>query len=298
VKTSGDVMVWIESQRWIDTAGEALQRGVRQVFDALGPARRTLKNALHGTWLGHPVHPVLTDVPLGAWTATVVLDALEETRPRSGLAQASDVALAVGLAGAAGAAVTGLADWSETDGRPRKVGMVHAALNVSATLLFAGSLVCRRQGNREVGRALALTGYLVSVAAAYLGGELVFRDQIGVDHSAGAELPEEFTAILADTELGEGHMARARYRDTPILLARRDGRVSALLERCSHMGGPLAEGKLERGTVVCPWHGSRFELDTGAVLDGPSPFPQPCLEVRTRDGQIEVRKARKPNAIG
>ena len=98
-------------------------------------------------------------------------------------------------------------------------------------------------------------------------------------------------AVLMDSELGEGHMTRARHHDTAILLARRDGRVCALLDRCSHMGGPLADGKLERGTVVCPWHGSRFELDTGAVVDGPSPFPQPCLETRIRNGKIEVRKA-------
>ena len=287
-----EVVGWIESPRWIDTAAESIQQAVRRIFDALGTARGGWKNALHGTWLGHPLHPVLTDVPLGAWTATVVLDAIDEANPSPGVALASDVTVAVGLVGAAGAAVTGTTDWLETDARPRRIGLAHAALNAGATLLFAGSLVMRVHGNRAAGCALAATGYLVSAAAAYLGGELVFREQIGVDHTAGLPLPDEFVPVLDERDLGEGRLERVRYQDTPILLARHGGRISALVERCAHLGGPLAEGKIEGDAVVCPWHASQFQLDTGDVVDGPSVFSQPRLEVRTRDGRIEVRRAR------
>ena len=149
---------WLARQQWLDIAADALQPAVRRAFDALGPARRSVKNVLHGTWLGHPLHPVLTDIPLGSWTATIVLDAIGHRSDRSGVAYAVDATLALGLAGAVGAAVTGLADWSETDGRPRRLGVAHAALNGAATLLCAGALVCRARANRQLGRGLASAG--------------------------------------------------------------------------------------------------------------------------------------------
>jgi nitrite reductase/ring-hydroxylating ferredoxin subunit/uncharacterized membrane protein len=281
----------LDRQQWLDTAADALQPKVRRAFDALGPARRHVKNLLHGTWLGHPIHPALTDVPIGAWTMTVLLDAAGNGAPRSGMARAADLSLVVGLAGAVGAAITGLTDWSETDGRPRRVGVLHAVLNSTATLCFASSLACRRGGRRGAGQGLALAGYAISMGAAYLGGRLVFHEQIGVNHSEGRAVPSEFTRVLAEADLPEGKLTRAHYEDTPILLVRRAGRVHALIETCAHLGGPLADGKLEGDTVVCPWHGSRFALDTGDAIDGPSAFPQTCLEARLRDGHVEVRAA-------
>ena len=284
---------WLDRESWLDGAANLLQPAVKGIFDALGPARRDVKNFLHGTWLGHPLHPVMTDIPLGAWTATLLLDAIGDRRGQSGVARAADASLALGLAGAVGSAVTGLTDWSETDARPRRAGMAHAALNVSATLLFAGSLLCRGRGSRAAGRGLAITGYLAALAAAYLGGELVYHEQIGVDHSSGRELPEKFTPVLDESELPEGKLKRVLYKKTPLLLVRRGGRLACLAETCAHLGGPLAEGKLEGDTVVCPWHASRFSLRSGEVIDGPSAFPQPCLQARTRDGKIEVRIARR-----
>jgi nitrite reductase/ring-hydroxylating ferredoxin subunit/uncharacterized membrane protein len=286
------LVLWLDSKEWLDTTAQGVQQAVGRVFDSLGPASRQVKNVLHGTWLGHPLHPVLTDIPLGAWTATVVLDVVAGQTRSAGIARASDVALELGLVGAVGAAVTGAADWKDTDARPRRLGLAHAALNVVATLLFGGSLICRATGNRTAGRTLAATGYLVAAAAAYLGGELVYQEQIGVNHSAGLELPEHFTPLVAEAELAEGRLTRARYRDTPIMLVRQGNRICALVERCAHLGGPLGDGKLENDTVACPWHGSRFDLSSGAVLDGPAAFPQPRLETRTRDGQIEVRASR------
>jgi len=283
---------WLDRPGWLDGAADALQPAVKGIFGALGPATRDVKNFLHGTWLGHPLHPVMTDIPLGAWTATLLLDVMGDRRGRPGVARAADASLALGLAGALGSAVTGLTDWSETDGRPRRVGVAHAALNVGATLLFAGSLLCRGRGSRGAGRGLAITGYLAALAAAYLGGELVYHEQIGVDHSSGRELPEKFTPVLEESELPEGELKRVLFKETPLLLVRRGTRVSCLAETCAHLGGPLAQGKLEGDTVVCPWHASRFSLRSGEAVDGPSAFPQPCLQTRTRNGKIEVRTTR------
>jgi nitrite reductase/ring-hydroxylating ferredoxin subunit/uncharacterized membrane protein len=283
------ITAWVDDQGWLDPTADALQPAVKLAFEALGPAKRGVKNFLHGTWLGHPLHPVMTDIPLGAWTATLLLDALSDDRGRSGIARAADASLALGLAGALGSAVTGLADWSETDARPRRLGVAHAALNVGATLLFTASLFSRGRGSRGAGRGLAITGYLATIAAAYLGGELVYHEQIGVDHSSGRELPEKFTPLLPDEDLPEGKLKRVLYKETPLLLVRRGDSVYALAETCAHLGGPLSEGKLEGDTVVCPWHASRFTLESGEVVDGPSAFPQPCLKTRIRNGQIEVK---------
>jgi len=288
----GGITSWLDKQDWLDSAADRLQPAVRGFFDALGPARRRVKNFLHGTWLGHPLHPGLTDVPLGAWTATLVLDSLGDRRGRGGLERASDASLALGLAGAVCSAITGLTDWSETDARPRRVGMAHAFLNVGATVLFAGSLLSRGRGSRGAGRRLAMAGYLAVMAAAFLGGDLVFHEQVGVDHSSGRELPEKFTAVLGESDLPERKPRRVLYKETPLLLVKSGQEVYCLAETCAHLGGPLSEGKLRDGSVICPWHGSRFDLETGEVLDGPSAFSQPCLWTRVRKGQIEVRLSR------
>ena len=279
----------VDQQEALDRLSDQVQPLVRDAFESAGPVGREVKNILHGTWLGHPLHPALTDVPLGAWTAALALDALESISGRRELGAGADAAIAVGLVGAAGAAVTGLTDWSETDGRARKVGMLHGLLNVGATVLYTTSLVMRRKQKRGAGVGLAMLGYAVSSASAYLGGHLVFGEQIGVNHAAAQEIPKEFVPVLPDAELQEGELKRADARGVPVLLVRLQGAVCALAHTCSHLGGPLSEGKLEGDVVQCPWHGSRFNVRDGSVVDGPATFPQPCFEARVRDGQIEVR---------
>lgn len=280
----------VEQQETLDRLGNQLQPLVQDAFKSAGPAGREVKNLLHGTWLGHPLHPVLTDVPLGAWTAAFALDAMESISGRKELGAGADVAIAVGLVGAAGAAVTGLTDWSETNGTARKVGLLHGMLNVGATALYTTSLVLRRKQKRNAGLGFAMLGYAVSSAAAYLGGHLVFGEQIGVNHAAAQDMPKEFVPVqTADADLAEGEMKRVDADRVPVLLARCEGDVCAVAHTCSHLGGPLSEGKLDGEIVQCPWHGSRFNVRDGSVVDGPATFPQPRFETRLRDGQIEVR---------
>ncbi len=286
----------VAGQDWLDQIADVLQPAVRGFLDSLGPARRRVGNFLHGTWLGHPLHPVITDVPIGAWTTTLLLDALagdaDGASGRTGLRRAADASVALGLAGAVGSAVTGLADWSETDATPRRVGVAHALLNSGATVLFAASLVSRRRGHRAAGRRLAVTGYLTACAAAYLGGELVSHEQIGVDHSAGRPMPDRFTTVLAEKELPPNKPKKVLFHETPLVLVRKAGEIHALADTCAHLGGPLSEGKLDGDCVVCPWHGSTFELASGSVVQGPSAFPQPSLEARVHNGEIQVRRKR------
>jgi nitrite reductase/ring-hydroxylating ferredoxin subunit len=190
--------------------------------------------------------------------------------------------------GALGAAVTGLTDWSETQGQPRRTGLVHGLLNVAATSLLASAFFQRRSDSDANGRACAWTGFAIAVASAYLGGDLVYAQRIGVTHG-DVGLPEDFTPVAESGALAANTMIRARAGNADVLLVRQHGRVCALAHSCVHMGGPLSEGTLKEGSVVCPWHGSEFALEDGRVLNGPATFDQPCLAVRDRDGRIEVK---------
>lgn len=281
----------INRQEWLDPLGDQVQKGVHGAFESAGVPGQKIKNTLHGTWLGHPLHPVLTDIPVGAWTVALVCDALEDITGRREFAQGADLAVTVGLVGAVGSALTGIADWSDTDGRARKVGLVHGMMNLGGALLYGASLAFRNQKKRNLGRGFGLLGYAVAFGAAYLGGELVYNEQVGVNHAAGGPpLPTEFVPVMADSDLREGDLKKADAQGVPVLLTRYNARICAIAETCTHAGGPLSEGKLEGDTVVCPWHGSRFNVETGKVVDGPATHPEPCFETRVRAGQIEVRK--------
>jgi nitrite reductase/ring-hydroxylating ferredoxin subunit len=275
----------VERQEWMEPVESGLQRAVAGSFDATGAPGRAARNFLHGVWLGHPLHPVLTDVPLGAWTAAVILDAADERK-------GADLAVKVGLAGAVGSAVTGLTDWQATDGPARRVGLAHGLLNLTATTLFAFSMFSRKSGDRGAGRALAAVGYGVALAAAYLGGHLVYRKQIGVNHAIGTNPPEEWTPTIDARGLHEDVPRRVMVGDARVLIVRRDGKIHAIGEVCSHLGGPLAEGKLEGDVIQCPWHASRFCVRDGSVVDGPATHPQPVFAARVNGGMVEVRNVK------
>ncbi len=279
---------WLARQEWLSPIEDAAQRGVAAAFQAGGAGGRLVKNILHGTWLGHPLHPALVHVPLGAWTTALVFDTLDERRG-SRWQRPADTAIAVGVAGAAGAALSGLADWQHVDGPPRRTGVAHAALNTLALGLYVGSLLLRRRGARGAGRVLSGVGFGVVAAAGYLGARLVYHDRLGVDH-AQREGPDSFTRAAREAEVLEGQPRRAEVDGVRVVLVRRDGRIHALGETCSHLGGPLAEGQVDGDAIVCPWHGSRFSLQDGRVLDGPATLPQPCFETRVSEGYVEVRR--------
>ena len=291
--TSREIINAITDQKWIEGSAEPLQKAVRGAF--VGDGGREVKNFLHGTWLGHPLHPLLTDIPVGAWTAALALDALEGISGRKECGSAADLAITVGLLGAVGSAVTGITDWSETDGSARRVGLIHGLLNVAATTLYTASLFMRkRKRSRQSGVAISMLGYAVASTAAYLGGHLVFGEQVGVDHTATADAgtPQKFTRVMAEADLKENRPARALAKDVAILLVRRNGEIYALTETCPHLGGPLSEGKLVGDAIQCPWHKSELALEDGHVVNGPTTYPARCFDVRVRAGYIEVRAQR------
>ena len=264
---------------------------------AIGKFVRNLKSptqvdeALAGTWLGHPVHPVLILLPMGTWSSAVLLDWLGGKDAET----AADLLLGAGLAAAVPTVATGYADWADTEpanDTVRRVGIVHAALNGTAAVLFGASLAARAAGARGRGKLLALAGLGAIGAGGYLGGHLTYAEGVGVDTTTFEDYPDDWTQALADAALGEGEMKAVEVEGAEILIARSGGRVHALANTCVHREGSLADGELVGECVKCPLHGSTFQLVDGSVEQGPAAYPQPVLEARVRDGSIEVRAPR------
>ena len=271
---------------------EKLQKILDKALYADGnPEAQKLRNFLNGTWLGEPLHVVLTDLPIGAWTAAMFFDFLDLIADRHEFALAADASIGVGLAGAAGAAATGMTDWSDVDPPARRLGLIHGLINVGGTALFAISLWLRRKQYRKSGRAASVLGFAVMSYAAHLGGKLVYEHRVGVDRTDGQVLPDNFVPVIPESQLVSDKPTQVMVQGVPILLVRRAGRLFALADTCSHFGAPLSEGKLVDNCIECPYHASRFDLEDGHVVNGPAVHPQPCLEVRAHAGQIEVRKA-------
>lgn len=284
----------IGEQQSLDPVSRSVQETLNRAFDQNGSLGQQVENVLQGTPFGHPIHPVLITIPIGAWTVAQVLDAIEVLTGSNAFAPGADAALTVGLIGAVASAATGATNWKDTDAPARRIGFVHGLLNLGATGLYLASLAARRRNNRTAGWQFALAGYAVVMVSGILGGDLVYRHRIGTNHANMVDLPpQEFVEVMDDAALGEGDLRRVEIAGEPVVLARKAGRVYALAERCSHLGGPLAEGNLGTDSIQCPWHGSRFALDGGHVLDGPAVFPQPCFAVRVRQGKIELSAARE-----
>ena len=273
---------------WLDDAAKRAQQPVQQFLSA----RPQLHNALDGTWLGVPLHPALTDVPVGAWTSAFCLDLVAGVTGSDTAEKAADGALAVGVAGALPAAATGTADWRDLIGEERRIATVHALLNVAGLALNVASLVQRARGNRAAGRALSAVGLAISGSAAHLGGELSFGLGVRVNHTFADAGPSEFVAVADASEIEGANLKTVSVDGTKVLLARAEsGELCAIANTCSHLGGPLGDGERDGDVVTCPWHGSRFDLCSGAVIEGPAVFAQPRYEVRTNNGKIELRAA-------
>ncbi|HEY3575137.1 MAG TPA: Rieske (2Fe-2S) protein [Arthrobacter sp.] len=247
---------------------------------------RPVRNTLSGTTLGHPLHPVLTDFPIGAWTMATVLDAVGGPASEP----AADILVAVGIATAVPTAAAGLNDWSDTEGKSRRVGLVHAVANGTALCLFSSSAVARASGSRSIGKTLGLAGFGVLMFGGFLGGHLTFSNAVNVNRTADRTGPRKWTPVLAESELADGEHRKVDAGKVSVLLYRSGAGILALDSVCSHMGGPLEEGTIADGCVTCPWHGSTFRLGDGHIVRGPATTPQPSYQARVNDGQVEVRR--------
>jgi nitrite reductase/ring-hydroxylating ferredoxin subunit/uncharacterized membrane protein len=284
----------VENQTWLDTLADPIQSWLTTFFGQPGDPNRSLKNVLNGTWFGHPLHPAITDVPLGSWSATLLLDLAWLANEDEGIARGADLTLVLGLLGATGAAITGTADWSDAYGTDRRVGLMHGLLNVSIAATNTASWFLRLIGRRRAGIALSTTAYLTSLFTAYLGGELSFAKGFGVNHDAWEGGSDDFVAVMGEQDLPENKLTRVNAGGIPAVLLKRGNKIYAIGAVCTHQAGPLDEGTIvagENGLVVqCPWHGSQFSMSDGRVVCGPAVYAQPTFAVRVRNGQIELRR--------
>jgi nitrite reductase/ring-hydroxylating ferredoxin subunit/uncharacterized membrane protein len=282
----------IRGQPWLDATGEAVQKAVGAFYGVLGAPGQGLKNLLHGTTLlGHPLHPAITDIPIGAWTVGVLCDWLFVT---TGVVPpiAGDVALGVGVAAAILAAMSGLTDHHETSGFERRTATVHGLTMTTVLIVEVVSLVMRRTPDLRLSAiVIATLGYLLALAGSYVGGHLTFGIGTGINHNAFFEGPADFVKVGTRTDFPEGEMRRVEANGLPVVIMRRDGLLHAMGAVCAHAGGPLENGKLDGDVVTCPWHFSRFRFEDGKVIGGPATFDQPALVVRERGGVVEVRLA-------
>jgi nitrite reductase/ring-hydroxylating ferredoxin subunit/uncharacterized membrane protein len=239
-----------------------------------------IRDGLHGVWLGHPLHPMLVQAPVGAWLSASILDLFGDQRSARRLTGA-------GLAAAIPAAVAGAADWSEQHEQQMRVGVVHAAANIVATSLYGASLLTR---GPRLGPALRLAG-LASVAASGLaGGHISFRLAGGANHAEPVPHLVEpgWHHLMRSADLPEGKPVRELLGEIPVVAVREGGSVYVLADRCSHMSGPLSGGELAGGCLTCPWHGSVFRIADGSVARGPATAPQPAFRAREVGGAIQV----------
>jgi nitrite reductase/ring-hydroxylating ferredoxin subunit/uncharacterized membrane protein len=284
----GDVVTWVDRLSWLRSLNDWLTA-------VLGPFRERhqdnlLLELLHGgRWAGHPVHPALSDLPIGLWAGATVLDATDrDPAPRHGL-DAAGVLSAAGIVAAGATALTGLSDWTVSDDQDRRIGLFHGLLNTVALGLQCGSLGTRMAGHRGTARALGAASLTVTAAAGYLGGHLVFTKGVMVNRVAWANGPRRWTRALQEADLPDDSPTAIEAEGRQILLYRHRGRLYAIDNICSHAGGLLSRGSVEDLTVTCPLHGSRFGLADGCVKRGPASQPQPVLPTRIRNGWIEVR---------
>ena len=279
-----EVLTHVETDKRLDPAVHALVGLVQKVFPSRGVA-----DLLHGVWLGHPVHPLLTDVPLGAWTSAALLDLLTDAD------DAADALVAAGIAAAVPTAATGLVDFSATNPRQQRVGLVHALCNSAGLAAYVASLVARRGGRRGLGKVLGLAGLGSVLMGGYAGGHLSYRQAQGVNHAedVSSTVPSGWQRVAGLDELPNEDLTARDVGGVPVLLLRRGDDVLAIADKCSHMSGPLSQGQLtyDRGTpcVQCPWHASVFRLSDGSVVHGPATAPQPRFDTRVVAGQVEVR---------
>ena len=292
----------IEAAEGLDRPSYVLGKAISRTGQIVGKPGKRFANALHGQGYGHPVHPLVVAIPIGTWSLTLGLDVLSAAGVIRDPAahRAADIALKAGSIGAVAAIATGLADWQHLNGRDRRVGLVHGTINITALGLNVLSIALRDRGQRGTGMAVSAAAYALMGSSGYLGAHLIYRRGAAVDHADRSPEPRDFVAVAKFDDLVERRPRRVAVwdefarKEIGIVLVRQGERVHAMGARCAHAGGPLDQGWVVDGTIVCPWHGSQFNLETAQPVTGPSTCPQPRYEVRLRDGQVELRREQEP----
>jgi nitrite reductase/ring-hydroxylating ferredoxin subunit/uncharacterized membrane protein len=269
----------VEHARFLDRIADAVSAAVRTIVPA-GP----VKDLASGTPTAHPLHPPLTDVTIGTFSAATVLDLA------GGDARTTRRLIGLGVLAALPTVYAGASDWAHTSAAERRVGLVHASVNALAVSCFSASWLSRRRGRNPAAVGLSLGGCALLAVGGSLGGHLAYGMGVGVDTTAFQHLEVDWTDVAAESDVPGTGAIGVQAAGLPVLLARHRGAIVALADRCTHRGGPLHEGTVDDGCVQCPWHGSRFRLADGSVDAGPATRPQPVLRTRVVGGRVQVSR--------
>jgi nitrite reductase/ring-hydroxylating ferredoxin subunit/uncharacterized membrane protein len=278
----------LENLAALDVASRAIEPVAQRLTK-----RDAVKSALSGTPLGHRLHPLLTDLPIGCWTAASLVDAFAW---RSGRHAARRL-VACGIVASLPTAATGISDWNDTYGRTRRLGVVHMSANAVALAFEIASWRARGRGHHVRGALLGVAGLGAMTAGGYLGGHLVFVERTGVNAEVPTMTDDAWHTVCRTDELVDGEPIGVTVEGVRIAVVRSHGFIYALAGVCSHAGGPLDRGTVRGSVLVCPWHGSAFCLADGAVERGPATTPEPVYETRVRGDLVEVRPPRHDHVV-
>ncbi len=252
-------------------------------------AARSLADVLHGVWLGHPLHPLLTDIPITSWALASGFDAYAALTGSEEAAWAADTLVVIGVGSAVPASLAGMADYSAIPKDAATLGATHGLLNGVGVLFYLLSIGARRNDNRATGGVLALVGLGVISASSAMGADLIYRLQVGVNHVKALAKPTNWQRVATLDDLTAGGIQKVDVEGTGVLVYYDGDDVYAIASACNHANGKLEDGKVANNCVECPLHHSVFDLRDGSVVHGPATVPQPRYDARIRDGQVEVR---------
>lgn len=281
----------IKSASWLEHVSESLQPALQSVLKNPNGTGNRVQDLLNGTWLGHPLHPALVEVPIGAWTCTAVLDVLALVQDDEAMERAADITLATGWLVSLPSAVTGWSQWTDTYGKDRRLGLLHGMMMGGTVALYTSALISRMRGSRSLGVTLSMVGWSVMGAGAYLGGEETYTLGYGVNRTAFEQPATGYVSVIPEQDLQMNKPVQVDAKGTPVMLVKLQNGIFALGDTCTHAGCSLSQGKLDGMSVICSCHGSQFDLRDGEVMSGPATYREPHYHVRVRDGNVEVKHA-------
>lgn len=248
----------------------------------------------------HPLHPILVGFPIAFYIATLLFDALAVFYSDIEYSITGKYVHIAAIVGAVLAAVPGFIDYLSVippDSSAKKRGAQHGLINTSVLIIFVIALYLKYIDNFNpyIILLLELIGVALTFVAGWMGGTLVYRNQIGVDiRYAGAGKWKEMyidettgpLEVCNTDELQVDQMKLIHTKDKRIVIARTEQSYVAFDDHCTHRGGSLAGGAMICGTVQCPWHGSQFDVKTGEVKAGPAKDKIGTYEVKEAEGKV------------
>lgn len=246
----------------------------------------------------HPLHPILVSFPIAFFTGTLLFDVLSVLKDNASYRQTGGLLEIAGLIAALVAAVPGLIDYFYTvppASSGKKRATLHGLINLLLIIIFAVAYLLRHKVSFVVVIGLEFAGFVLMGISGWLGGTLVYRNQIGVDprYAGAGKWNEAYLAeqddlieVAAAGELQNDQMKLLHIDGRRIVLGKTAEGYVAFDDRCTHKGGSLAGGTMICGTVQCPWHGSQFDCKAGKVKSGPAKEAIHTYQTTIKEGKV------------